>query len=123
MGAQAILTQVFKSCFPPALPGIVFLSGGMSEEFATASLAAINAHGDRERLPWPLTFSFGRALQHSARVVWLGKEENYEKAQAALLERARVNSEASFGRYVAPAGGANNEAANVSLHVAGGNRY
>ena len=71
--------QVFASSLPPALPGIVFLSGGMSEEFATAALAAINACDERKAMPWPLTFSFGRALQHSARVTWLGKKENYEK--------------------------------------------
>ena len=56
-----------------------------------------------------------------ARVTWLGKEENYDKAQAALLERSRINSEASHGRYVkAKNGGA---AASASLHVAGGNKY
>jgi len=117
VGAATI--KVFASSLPPALPGIVFLSGGMSEEFATAALAAINACDERKAMPWPLTFSFGRALQHSARVTWLGKKENYEKAQAALLERSRINSEASKGIYVASC----SNATNASLHVAGGNRY
>jgi len=116
----AATVDVFGTCIPAALPGIVFLSGGMSEEFATSALAAINAHKDRKALPWPLTFSYGRALQHSARVVWLGKAENYEKAQAALLERSRVNSEASYGRSCESNGSG---AANASLHVAGGNKY
>ena len=111
--------KVFASSMPPALPGIVFLSGGMSEEFATAALAAINASNLRKKCPWPLTFSFGRALQHSARVTWLGKAENYDKAQAALLERSRVNSEATYGRYLKTEG----DAASASLHVAGGNKY
>jgi len=115
----AATNKVFGQCFPATLPGIVFLSGGMSEEFATASLAAINADSGRKALPWPLTFSFGRALQHSARVTWLGKEENYGAAQAALLERSRINSEASLGNYIKSKG----SAANASLHVAGGNKY
>jgi fructose-bisphosphate aldolase class I len=117
----AATVKVFGSCFPVNLPGIVFLSGGMSEEFATSALAAINAHEDRKKLPWPLTFSYGRALQHSARVNWKGNKENLQKAQAALLERARVNSEASFGRYVEPA--TTNGSTKASLHVAGGNKY
>jgi len=112
--------KVFSTCFPPALPGIVFLSGGMSEEFATASLAAVNASQARKKLPWPLTFSFGRALQHSARVTWLGKAENYGKAQAALLERSRINSEATKGIYIKSESGAGQS---ESLHVAGGNKY
>lgn len=119
----AATVKVFGTCFPAALPGIVFLSGGMSEEYATAALAAINAHEARKKLPWPLTFSYGRALQHPARVQWLGKDENKKKAQDALLERARLNSEASFGRYVKPSVGAGYGDSTASLHVAGGNKY
>jgi len=115
----AATVKVFGTCLPAALPGVVFLSGGMSEEYATAALAAINAAEGRSKLPFPLTFSYGRALQHSARVSWLGKAENYDKAQAALLERARMNSEASFGRYLKSAA----DSAGQSLHVAGGNKY
>jgi len=118
----AATVKVFGACIPAALPGIVFLSGGMSEEYATAALAAINADADRKKLPWPLTFSYGRALQHSARVNWLGLPENYKKGQDALLERARLNSEASFGRYVKPESSSGYAAAE-SLHVAGGNKY
>jgi len=117
----AATVKVFGSSFPAKLPGIVFLSGGMSEEFATAALAAINADPGRKALPWPLTFSFGRALQHSARVTWLGKAENYGSAQTALLERARINSEATKGKYEKSSDSL--DAANTSLHVAGGNRY
>jgi len=117
----AATVKVFGACIPAICPGIVFLSGGMSEEFATSALAAINACEGRKKLPWPLTFSYGRALQHSARVNWLGKAENKQKAQTALLERSRLNSEASFGRYVKPANG--DGAAGASLHVAGGNKY
>lgn len=117
----AATVKVFGQCIPASLPGIVFLSGGMSEEYATAALAAINADEARKKLPWPLTFSYGRALQHSARVNWLGKAENYKKGQEALLERARLNSEASYGRYVKS--DSTNGAAAASLHVAGGNKY
>ena len=93
----------------------------MSEEFATAALAVINADPGRKALPWTLTFSVGRALQHSARVTWLGKAENYGSAQTALLERARINSEATKGKYEKSSDSL--DAANTSLHVAGGNRY
>jgi fructose-bisphosphate aldolase class I len=117
----AATVKVFGSCLPVNLPGIVFLSGGMSEEFATSALAAINAHEDRKKLPWPLTFSYGRALQHSARVNWQGNPDNFQKAQTALLERARVNSEASLGRYAESA--ATNGSTTTSLHVEGGNKY
>lgn len=115
----AATVKVFGAAFPATLPGIVFLSGGMSEEFATSALAAINAHPDRKALPWPLSFSYGRALQHSPRVAWAGKAANYDAGQAALLERAKMNSEASQGQYKASEGAANN----ASLHVAGGNKY
>ncbi len=96
----------------------------MSEEFATAALAAINAHPERASLPWPLSFSYGRALQHSPRVAWAGKQQNFDAAQAALLERARLNSEASDGKYTEPVQTSTEQAAaTASLHVAGGNQY
>merc|ERR1711959_655998 len=69
----AATVRVFGAAFPARFPGIVFLSGGMSEQFATDALAAINAHPERKLLPWPLTFSYGRALQHPARVACQGK--------------------------------------------------
>jgi fructose-bisphosphate aldolase class I len=115
----AATVKVFGSAFPARFPGIVFLSGGMSEEFATSALAAINAHPERSLLPWPLSFSYGRALQHSPRVAWQGKPQNYKLGQDALLERAKLNSEASMGKYTRSEG----KAAAASLHVAGGNKY
>jgi len=85
-----------KRCVPSAVPGIVFLSGGQSEELATAHLNAMNAAGD---LPWQVSFSYGRALQQSALKTWAGKPENVAPAQAAFLHRARMNGAARHGRY------------------------
>ena len=110
--------QVFADALPSALPGVVFLSGGMSEAFATSALAAINRDPNRKSCPYPLTFSYGRALQHCFRVAWEGKSANEAAAQAALLACARRNSEASLGKT--PEGQA---ASTDSLHVAGGSRY
>lgn len=84
---------------PASIPGIVFLSGGQSAEMATAHLTAMNAtYGP---LPWPLSFSYGRALQAPCLAAWQGKEENVAKAQAVLLHREKCNSQASLGQYVA----------------------
>ncbi|KAI2795604.1 hypothetical protein BLOT_016164 [Blomia tropicalis] len=82
---------------PPAVPGIMFLSGGQSEEEATDNLDAINRVNAKK--PWILSFSFGRALQTSALAVWAGKRENIDKAQQELLNRAKANSLASMGKY------------------------
>ena len=84
---------------PAALPSINFLSGGMSPETATANLNAMNANFPDA--PWSLSFSFGRALQQPVLQLWLGKPENIEPAQQALLKRARLNSAAQKGQYVA----------------------
>jgi fructose-bisphosphate aldolase class I len=83
---------------PPAVPGILFLSGGQSEVESTINLNAINqaAHG---RNPWKLTFSYGRALQASVLKVWQGKDENIAAAQKTLITRAKANGLASLGRY------------------------
>jgi fructose-bisphosphate aldolase, class I len=81
---------------PPAVPGIVFLSGGQSDVRATEHLDAMNRIGD---LPWELSFSYGRALQAPALEQWAGKPENVGAAQQALLLRASCNSAARFGRY------------------------
>lgn len=116
----AATVTVLASALPAALPGVVFLSGGMSESFATEALAAINAHPDRKLIPNALTFSYGRALQHPARVAWKGKSENREAAQQALIECAKANSQASSGKRRKLNNG---DAANVSLSVAGGNKY
>jgi fructose-bisphosphate aldolase class I len=100
-GAQQVaeLTlKCFREAIPAAVPGIVFLSGGQSDEQATENLNAINSHGPQ---PWTLSFSYGRALQAPALKAWVGREENVEAAQAALAHRARCNSAAVGGRYSA----------------------
>jgi len=83
---------------PPAVPGIMFLSGGQSEEEASLNLNAINALKGIKK-PWILSFSYGRALQASAIEIWGGKKENVAAAQTAFLERAKANSEAQLGKY------------------------
>jgi fructose-bisphosphate aldolase class I len=93
---QATVTALQRTV-PAAVPGVVFLSGGQSEEDATLNLNAINAcHGKK---PWALTFSYGRALQASTLAAWGGKPENVEKAQEVLLNRAKANSLAAVGKY------------------------
>ena len=84
---------------PAAVPGIVFLSGGQSDELATAHLSAMNSEG--AKLPWPLSFSYGRALQAPALKAWKGQTANVGAAQKALMHRARCNSAACFGTYSA----------------------
>ena len=78
------------------MPGAAFLSGGQSEEEATAHLNAMNAMGP---LPWQLSFSYGRALQASALKAWGGKAENESAAQAAFAHRARMNGLAASGEW------------------------
>jgi fructose-bisphosphate aldolase class I len=85
-----------KACVPPAVPGIAFLSGGQSDEAATAHLDAMHRMGP---LPWKLTFSYGRALQHAAQKAWSGRPENVAAAQRAFTHRARMNSLASRGQW------------------------
>ncbi len=81
---------------PAALPGIVFLSGGQSDEDATANLSALNQH---EPQPWQLSFSFGRALQAAALKAWSGSAENVGAAQHAFRHRAAMNGAARSGSY------------------------
>ena len=88
--------RCFKRHVPAAVPGIVFLSGGQSDEDATANLSAMNAMGPH---PWQLSFSYGRALQAPALKAWVGKEENVEAAQRAYYHRAKMNSAARTGMY------------------------
>ncbi|HEX2761022.1 MAG TPA: class I fructose-bisphosphate aldolase [Rhizomicrobium sp.] len=88
--------KVLKRCVPGAVPGIAFLSGGQSDEDATAHLSAMNAIGG---LPWPLTFSYGRALQAAPQKAWSGKVENLAAGQAAFAHRALMNSLASLGKW------------------------
>jgi fructose-bisphosphate aldolase, class I len=84
---------------PSAVPGVMFLSGGMSEEEASINLNALNKRARKG--PWSLSFSYGRALQQSCLKAWQGKKENVPAAQKALLARAQANSEANLGKYVA----------------------
>eukprot|EP00621_Florenciella_sp_RCC1693_P013687 CAMPEP_0182533450 /NCGR_PEP_ID=MMETSP1323-20130603/13684_1 /TAXON_ID=236787 /ORGANISM="Florenciella parvula, Strain RCC1693" /LENGTH=389 /DNA_ID=CAMNT_0024743329 /DNA_START=43 /DNA_END=1212 /DNA_ORIENTATION=+ len=89
--------QTLERTVPSSVPGITFLSGGLSEEDASIFLNTMN---QRERKgPWSVTFSFSRAMQSSTLKYWGGKPENVEKAQAQLLARARANSEAQHGIY------------------------
>jgi fructose-bisphosphate aldolase class I len=88
--------RLLKRCVPGAVPGIAFLSGGQSDEDATAHLDAMNRIGN---LPWRLSFSYGRALQHMPQKVWSGKAENVAAAQRAFSHRARMNGLASLGQW------------------------
>jgi len=90
--------RLLKSCVPAAVPGIAFLSGGQSDEDATAHLDAMNRMGP---LPWRLSFSYGRALQHSPQKTWSGKPENVAAAQRAFNHRAMMNGLASLGQWKA----------------------
>jgi fructose-bisphosphate aldolase class I len=88
--------RMLKTCVPAAVPGIAFLSGGQSDEEATAHLNAMNAIG---HLPWKLTFSYGRALQAAPQKAWSGKPENVAAGQRAFTHRARMNALASKGEW------------------------
>ena len=90
--------KVLKACVPGAVPGIAFLSGGQSDEEATAHLDAMNKFGG---LPWRLTFSYGRALQHAPQKAWSGKSENVAAAQRVFSHRARMNGLAALGQWKA----------------------
>lgn len=91
---------VLKRCVPSAVPGIAFLSGGQSNEDATAHLNSMNKIFDKNS-PWNLTYSYGRALQAPALDAWGGKEENVPAAQDAFYKRAKLNSLATKGDYSA----------------------
>jgi fructose-bisphosphate aldolase class I len=93
--AEATL-DVLSRHVPAAVPGIVFLSGGQTDEDATAHLNAMNAKGPH---PWQLSFSYGRALQAPALKAWAGKPENVEAAQRAYYHRAKMNGAARTGMY------------------------
>merc|ERR1719181_1242712 len=91
--------KMLKRRVPPAVPGIMFLSGGQSEMEATLNLNAMNQSPN----PWHVSFSYARALQNSVLKTWQGLEENKEAAQAALMVRAKANSKAQLGEYDASA--------------------
>jgi fructose-bisphosphate aldolase class I len=93
--AEATLDCFYRHV-PAAVPGIVFLSGGQSDEDATAHLNAMNARGPH---PWQLSFSYGRALQAPALKAWSGKPENVEAGQRAYYHRAKMNGAARTGMY------------------------
>jgi len=90
--------RCFRASVPAAVPGIVFLSGGQSDELATAHLNEMNRLGGG---PWELSFSYGRALQAAPLKAWGGRAENLEKAQRAFAHRARCNGAARSGKYSA----------------------
>jgi fructose-bisphosphate aldolase class I len=92
-----LTVQCFLTHVPAAIPGIVFLSGGQSEVEATENLNAISQVGG----PWPLSFSYGRALQQSALGTWNGEAANVESAQAVFAHRARMNALAAAGEWSA----------------------
>ena len=92
--------RILKRTVPAAVAGIAFLSGGQSDEAATAHLNTMNRMF-AGNLPWPLSFSYGRALQQPSLKAWKGSAANVAAAQAALLHRARMNSLACLGRYTA----------------------
>ena len=129
-GDVALATvRALSRTVPAAVPGVVFLSGGQSEEDASVNLNAMNAAAAKRdeaspspfpKKPWNLSFSYGRALQASALRAWGGKEENVGAGAAAFLARAAANSAATVGEYKGSgksAGGAG--AAGESLHVSG----
>ena len=94
----AATLRVFRRTVPAAVPGINFLSGGLSPEEATANLNAMNS--DSTATPWLLSFSYGRALQQTVLQAWQGKTENIAAAQQELLKRARLNGAAQRGEYL-----------------------
>lgn len=126
--ARATVTTLQRTV-PSAVPGVVFLSGGQSEEEATVHLNAINAYcgnyvalpegqnGGRCRKPWALTFSFARALQGTSLLKWNGKAENVAAGQQALLARALANGQASQGKYVAGSCTGGTESQFIAKHV------
>jgi len=107
----------FKRVVPPAMPGVVFLSGGMSEEDASLNLNAMNALRATIDIPWKLSFSFGRALQASAIKAWGGKDEGLTACGEAFFLRAKANGEACHGKYKGSGDKANTESLFVANHV------
>lgn len=87
---------VLRETVPAAVPSINFLSGGQSDELATAHLNEMNKAKNN---PWYLSFSYGRALQAPALKTWSGQQQNFSAAQEALLKRAKLNGTATFGDY------------------------
>ena len=108
-----ITVETLLRCVPAAVPGIVFLSGGLSEDQASSYLIEMqHVAMTLSNVPWNLSFSFGRALQHSCLRAWGGVDG--KAGHIALLERARANSEASCGLYANSEEGVSNESLFVS---------
>merc|ERR1719183_3166064 len=112
----SLTITTLKRTVPAAMPGIFFLSGETkldedNEETATLNLNAMNLTPN----PWHVSFSYGKALQKTCIVTWMGKGENKEKAQAALLARCKANFEASKGTYVAGSCGSVGAKGNVEM--------
>ena len=104
--------ETLLRCVPAAVPGIVFLSGGLSEDQASSYLNEMQHFAmTLSNVPWNLSFSFGRALQHTCLRAWSGTAE--KSGQKALLERAKANSDASCGLY-SSVDGVSNESLFVS---------
>jgi fructose-bisphosphate aldolase class I len=89
----------FQHTVPAAMPGVVFLSGGQSDDEATVNLQAISLRGHSVNAPWQLSYSYGRGLQALPLKTWGGKKENVAAAQRAFMHRARLTSAARRGRY------------------------
>lgn len=98
----AYTLQTMMRGVPPAMPGIHFLSGGMSDQEATENLQRLNTMPGSERAPWSLTFSYGRALQMSVLKLWAGDDANKTEAQELLRKLAQANSSAQLGKYEGP---------------------
>lgn len=94
--------QTMMRGVPPAMPGIHFLSGGMSDQEATENLNLLNTIPGSEKAPWSLNFSYGRALQMAVLKTWGGEDANKEKAQALLAKLAKANGEAQLGKFSGP---------------------
>ena len=92
---SAYTLKMLRRRVPPAVPGIMFLSGGQSELEATLNLNAMNQQPN----PWHVSFSYARALQNSVLRTWQGNPANKQAAQEALLTRAKANSDAQLGKY------------------------
>lgn len=99
--AQYTLQTMLRGV-PPAMPGIHFLSGGMSDQEATENLMRLNTMSGSEKAPWSLTFSYGRALQMAVLKLWGGEDANKDKAQDLLRMLAAANSSAQLGKYEGP---------------------
>jgi fructose-bisphosphate aldolase class I len=100
VNVAAATVRCLRRSVPAAVAGVAFLSGGQTCELATARLNAMNPGGEANSLsPWPLVFSFGRALQQPALRIWRGEDANVVAAQHALLHRARCNHAALRGAY------------------------